>query len=406
MKVLIALTYYRPHTSGLTIYAERLARGLAARGHHVTVLTSQFDPQLPRIERLDHVRVVRAPVLLRVSKGVIMPTFGCLANRFTLWADVVSLHLPQFDAAGIALRGRLFRKPTALTFHCDLQLPVGIFNRVVNAVIDAANLAAGALADVIVSYTQDYAGHSSYLSHFRHKVRIVPPPVEMDTPDPVDVAAFRARWGTAGPLRGTIGMAARLATEKGVEILLDALPHVLEHYPNARVLYAGQYQDVLGEQDYARRLQPLFERFHDHWTFLGMLSPREMAIFFSACDMVVVPSLNSTESFGLVQVEAMLCGTPSIASDLPGVRVPPQSTGMGEVVPIGDSAALAQAIIRILDHRERYVRPRGEIEAMYSTLRTAELYEQLFEELVAAKQHRTITRQALSLSEHIKAEKT
>jgi len=405
MKVLIALTYYRPHTSGLTIYAERLARGLAARGHQVTVLTSQFDPRLARIERLDRVRVVRAPVLLRVSKGVIMPTFGCLANRFTLWADVLSLHLPQFDAAGLALRGRLFRKPTALTFHCDLQLPAGLFNRVVNTVIDAANLAAGTLADVIVSYTQDYARHSAYLSHFQNKVRIIPPPVEMDTPDPEDMAAFRARWGMQGPPRGVIGMAARLATEKGVEVLLNALPRVLERYPNARVLYAGQHQNVLGEEDYARRLEPLFERFRDHWTFLGVLNPREMAVFFSACDMVVVPSLNSTESFGLVQVEAMLCGTPSIASNLPGVRVPPQSTGMGEVVPIGDSAELAQAIIRVLDQRERYVRPRGDVEAMYSTPHTAELYELLFEELIAAKQHRTVAHQVLTLPELIKADK-
>ena len=404
MNILVALTYYRPHTSGLTIYAERLARGLAARGHHVTVLTSQFDPQLPRIERLDRVRVVRAPVMLRVSKGVIMPAFGCLANRFALWADVLSLHLPQFDAAGIALRGRLFHKPTALTFHCDLRLPAGIFNRVVNTVIDTANLAAGTLADVIVSYTQDYASHSSYLSHFQHKVRIIPPPVEMDMPNPADLAAFRMRWGTEG--HRVIGMAARLATEKGVEVLLNALPGVLERYPNARVLYAGQHQNVLGEEEYARHLSPLLERFRDHWTFLGVLNPREMAVFFSACDMVVVSSLNSTESFGLVQVEAMLCGTPSIASDLPGVRVPPQATGMGEVVPVGDSRALAEAILRILDNRERFVRPRGEIEAMYSTSRTAELYEQLFQELVAEKQHRTLTRQVLALSEHIKAEKT
>jgi glycosyltransferase involved in cell wall biosynthesis len=99
----------------------------------------------------------------------------------------------------------------------------------------------------------------------------------------------------------------------------------------------------------------------------------------------VLPSLNSTESFGLVQVEAMLCGTPSIASDLPGVRVPPQSTGMGEVVPVGDSVALAKAILRVLDNRERYVRPRAEIQAMYSTPRTAELYEELFEELMAER---------------------
>jgi glycosyltransferase involved in cell wall biosynthesis len=386
MKVLIALTYYRPWTSGLTIYAERLARGLAARGHHVTVLTSQFDRQLSRIERLNRVCVVRAPVMLRVSKGVIMPTFGCLANRFALWADVLSLHLPQFDAAGIALRGRLLGKPTILTFHCDLQLPVGAFNRVVNTVIDGANLAAGALADAIVSYTRDYADHSAYLSHFQNKVRIIPPPVEMDAPNLADIAAFRERWGIDG--QRVIGMAARLATEKGVEILLNALPRVLERYPNARVLYAGQYQNVLGEEEYARRLQPLFERFRDHWTFLGVLNPQEMAVFFSTCDAVVVPSLNSTESFGLVQVEAMLCGTPSIASDLPGVRVPPQSTGMGEVVPIGDSRALAEAILRILDNHKRYVRPRSEIEAIYSTQRTAELYEKLFEELIAEKAKR------------------
>jgi glycosyltransferase involved in cell wall biosynthesis len=389
----------------LTIYVERLARGLAARGHHVTVLTSQYDRSLSRIERLDHVRVVRAPVLFRVSKGVIMPTFGFLATRFTRWADVLSLHLPQFDAAGIALRGRLLHKPTTLTFHCDLQLPAGMFNHVVNTVVDIANLAAGTLADAIVSYTQDYAMHSAYLSHFPNKVRIIPPPVEMDVPHPADVDTFRQRWGTDGPLRGVIGMAARLATEKGVEVLLNALPRVLERYPNVRVLYAGQYQNVLGEEEYARRLQPLFERYRDHWTFLGILDPQQMAVFFSACDMIVVPSLNSTESFGLVQVEAMLCGTPSVASNLPGVRVPSQSTGMGEVVPIGDSLALAEAIIRILDNHERYIRPRADIEAMYSTPRTAELYEQLFEELIAAKQHRFVPRKVLTLNELIEAER-
>jgi len=118
-----------------------------------------------------------------------------------------------------------------------------------------------------------------------------------------------------------------------------------------------------------------------------------------------VPSLNSTESFGLVQVEAMLCGTPSIASNLPGVRVPPQSTGMGEVVPIGDSPALAKAIIRILDSRERYIRPRADIEAMYSTPRTAEFYEQLFEELIAVKQRRAAPRKVLTLTELIEADR-
>lgn len=391
MNVLIALTYYRPWTSGLTIYAERLARGLAARGHQVTVLTSQYDGALPRIERLDRVRVVRAPVLFRVSKGVIMPTFGVLATRFTRWADVLSIHLPQFDAAGIALRGRLFHKPTVLTYHCDLQLPSGFFNRFVNTVVHAANLAAGTFSDVMVAYTQDYATHSAFLSRFLHKVRVIPPPVEMPQPAPEIIAAFREAQSLNG--HHVIGFAARLATEKGVEVLLEALPRILQTFPDARVLFAGPTH-IIGEEAYARKLATMFEKFRDHWTFLGTLSPEEMAAFFSVCDCTVLPSLNSTESFGLVQVEAMLCGTPSVASNLPGVRVPVQTTGMGQVVGVRDSAALAKAVIGVMSDRTRYVRPRAEIEATYSTPRTAELYEKLFEELIAEKAKRG-TRTAL-----------
>jgi len=103
MKALIELTYYRPHTSGLTIYAERLAKALVKKGHIVTVLTSQYDTELPRNEILDGVQIIRAPVLMRVSKGVIMPTFGWLANKLIREHDVIHMHLPQMDAAGLAL---------------------------------------------------------------------------------------------------------------------------------------------------------------------------------------------------------------------------------------------------------------------------------------------------------------
>ncbi|MFO7663968.1 MAG: glycosyltransferase, partial [Chloroflexota bacterium] len=96
MRVLIVLTYYRPHTSGLTIYAERLAKGLVRQGHEVTILTSRYSRHLPREETVDGVHIVRAPVLFRISKGVIMPTFGFLAWKLVKQADVISLHLPQF----------------------------------------------------------------------------------------------------------------------------------------------------------------------------------------------------------------------------------------------------------------------------------------------------------------------
>lgn len=384
MRVLIVLTYYRPHTSGLTIYAERLARGLARRGHQVTVMTSRYDRSLPLQEERDGVRVVRVPVAFRVSKGVIMPTFGLIATRLVGSHDVVSLHLPQFDAAGVAARARLMGRPCTLTYHCDLKLPVGPFNGFVNRVVDVMNHLAGLLADRVVAYTDDFAVHSPFLSRFAHKTVVIPPPVELPPATPEEVAGFARRVGLDG--RGpVIGMAARLAAEKGVEVLLEALPRVLEVYPTARVLFAGQYQNVLGEEAYARRLAPLLERYRDRWAFLGVLSPREMAAFYPNLDVIVVPSLNSTESFGLVQVEAMLCGTPSIASDLPGVRQPVLQTGMGEVVPVGDARALAEAILRVVGQRERYIRSREEIARRWSTEQTAAGYEALFEQLLARK---------------------
>ncbi len=381
MRILCALTYYRPYTSGLTIYVERLARGLVRRGHTVTVLTSQYDPSLPKIEFLDGVRIVRAPVVARVSKGVIMPTFGWLATRLSLEHDAMSLHLPQFDAPGLALRGKVLKQPVVLTYHSDLKLPPGLLNRVANQVVAIANQAAAALATRIVAYTQDFADHSPYLRQWRRKVTIIPPPVEVAQVSDDEIAAFRRRWNLQGPV---IGMAARLAAEKGVEVLLAALPRILAIYPTARVLFAGQHENVLGEEAYARRLAPLFEQFRDHWTFLGTLNPREMAAFFPNLDVLVVPSLNSTETFGLVQVEAMLCGTPTVASNLPGVRQPPLMTGMGKVVSIGDANALAEAILEIIAHRSQYVRPRETVAALFSTERTVEMYEQLFRSLGVA----------------------
>lgn len=382
MRILIVLTYYRPHTSGLTIYAERLARGLAARGHQVTVLTSRFDRTCPLDTHEDGVRVVRVPVLFRISKGVIMPTLGYLATKLVLENDVICLHLPQFDAAGIALRGRLFRKPTTLTYHCDLKLPSGPFNWTVNQVVHVMNRLAGVWSHRVITYTEDFARHSPFVARFGHKVEIIPPPVAVAELEPDEVTAFADTHGLAAN-HPVIGMAARLASEKGVEVLLRALPQVLEVYPDARVLFAGQHEDVLGEEAYARKLAPLFEEHRDRWSFVGVLDACQMRAFFSNLDVLVVPSLNSTESFGLVQVEAMLCGTPSIASDLPGVRQPVLQTGMGEIVQVGDSQALAEAIIRVIGHRSAYVRPRAEIETRWSVDATAAGYEALFEQLLS-----------------------
>src|SRR5512146_491776 len=382
MKILTVLTYYRPHTSGLTIYAERLARAFARRGHQVTVMTTQYDPSLLLEESLDGVRVGRVPVAARISKGVIAPTFSLVATKLVAQHDVVQMHLPQFDAPGVALRGRLFRKPAVLTYHCDLLLPPGFFNRFVNAVVDFQNNMAGMLSNHIVTYTQDYADNSPYLSRYASKLTPILPPVELPAPLPGAIEAF-AEDHHARERRPVIGMAARFAAEKGVEVLLGALPAILKKYPKAQILFAGAYQNVMGEQAYSDRLMPRIREYEvgGHWTFLGNLDPVEMAAFYPNVDVLTVPSLNSTEAFGLVQIEAMMNGVPSVPSALPGVRQPVLMHGMGRVAKIGDPADLAEQILQVLDEPQKY---QGDIQAIkksYNPDSIAAEYENLFARL-------------------------
>jgi glycosyltransferase involved in cell wall biosynthesis len=383
MKILTVLTYYRPHTSGLTIYAERLARAFVKRGHQVTVMTTHYDPSLPLEEVMDGVKVIRVPVAARVSKGVLAPTFGIVATKLVAQHDVVQLHLPQFDAPGVALRARLFGKPAVLTYHCDLLLTPTWFNRFVNTVVNFQNNMAGRLANHIVTYTQDYADNSPYLSRYASKLTPILPPVELPFPTPQAVSAF-AREHHIDERRPVIGMAARLAAEKGVEVLLDALPVILKKYPNAQVLFAGTYQNVMGEQAYSDRLMPRIREYEiqGHWTFLGNLDPIQMAAFYPNLDVLTVPSLNSTEAFGLVQIEAMMNGVPSVPSALPGVRRPVQMHGMGLVSQIGNSVSLAESILGVLDDPQKY---GGDIEAIkksYDPDSIAQEYENLFARLM------------------------
>jgi glycosyltransferase involved in cell wall biosynthesis len=382
MKVLFALTYYRPHVSGLTIYVERLAGALAARGHQVTVLTSHYDKRLPYEETMEGVRVVRVPVAFRFNKGVIMPSLPVDAGREIRGHDVVSIHLPQVEAALMSLLARLARRKPILTYHCDLQMPPVWYGRLVDRLTYWNNLLAGRMADTIVAYTTDFACHSPLLRQFwgtgprGDKVRVILPPVVIPDPTDAGVAALRQQAGLDG--QHVIGFAARFAHEKGAGYLINAIPHILAEVPNIHILFAGPYKDVIGETIW-RDLQPLIRQYAPYLTFLGTLGPAQMADFFKLCDVLTVASINNTESFGLVQVEAFMCGTPVVATDLPGVRQPVRMTGMGEIVPVADARALASGIVKVLKDRQQYVRPRSEIMRMFDLTETVDEYEALFE---------------------------
>jgi glycosyltransferase involved in cell wall biosynthesis len=184
-----------------------------------------------------------------------------------------------------------------------------------------------------------------------------------------------------------IGISARLATEKGVEILLKALPLILREFPKALVLHAGPYQDIIGEEAYAARLAPLFKKYKAHYKLLGTLHGQELTAFYKSLDVLCICSLNSTESFGLVQIEAMRNGVPVAACNLPGVRQPVKMTGMGEITAVGDHEALAQAIISILQDKKKYARDEQLIAKSFDPAETAAAYVALFNDLKSGKHH-------------------
>ena len=103
-----------------------------------------------------------------------------------------------------------------------------------------------------------------------------------------------------------------------------------------------------------------------------------MADFFAACDVLALTS--ASECFALVQVEAMLCGTPVMMTDIPGGRVPVTVTGMGKLAEAGDHVSMGEAIVDILNAPDEYIRPREEIESCFSFEETVNTYERFYKE--------------------------
>ncbi len=171
MHILIVLTYYEPYKSGLTVYAVRQAEALAARGYQVTVLTSQFDRDLPLEEWKEGVHIIREPVAFRLSKGVVMPKFSGTARRLLRETDLVNLHVPQADAALVAWHAERLHKPIVLTYHCTVEMPKGLISRLAGWAVGWSSRISANLADVVVHNTRDFAEHSPFLIRYMDKLK-------------------------------------------------------------------------------------------------------------------------------------------------------------------------------------------------------------------------------------------
>ena len=376
MKIILGITYYQPNISGVTIYARRLAEELLKRGHRVVVITSRYDQNLPAKEVVNGVEIIRVPVGLKIGKGVLMPLLPFYLLAEIKDCQVINCHLPQFESFVFALLGKIFRKKVILTHHTDLSGWSGSLNRLSEMAVWSGQLLAGLLADKIVPYTQDYAEHSWYLKLFKEKLAFILPPIMNGRVE----ESLKKKWLVqAGHPKLVIGFAGRIAKQKGLPYLLRSIPYLRQELPSFKIVFAGPYQGVIGESYYTE-IFSLIRRYQKSLCFLGSLSEEKMASFYSLCDVLVLPSDDRLESFGLVQVEAMMTGCPVVATNLPGVRVPIQLTGMGELVAASDSRALAEGIIRVIKNKKKYFCPIAKLKRIFSLNQTIRQYEQLFEE--------------------------
>jgi glycosyltransferase involved in cell wall biosynthesis len=371
----MALDYYRPNVSGLSLYVERLAEGLTRRGHRVTVLTHRHRPELPREEQRDGIRIVRAPVVARFGKALLSPALVTAAARELENADVLHLHAPLVPAVPLAFVSVYRQVPIVVTYHCDLRPPPGIVQRFIETVARASQNFALDRAAAVVTYTEDYAKHTEALAERPERVTWVLPPVPDPVPAALSAEAVRTRYGIKGsPVILFLG---RFAEEKGLPHLIDAFAAVRKRFPRAALVLAGEKDAVPGET-VGERLAPLLADPESGIVATGLVPPEKTAELFAVSDVLVLPSINSTESFGLCQVEAMLCGVPSVASNLPGVRQPVRLTGMGEIARIGDARDLARQLVRVLESPETYRRERRAIRQTFDLEATVSEYERIY----------------------------
>ncbi len=377
MKIVMALDYFRPNVSGLSVYAERLARGLAARGHAVTVVTHRHARPLPAEEQDGGVKIVRAPVLLRAGKALLSPALPRSVARELAGADVLHLHSPLVAAIPLARLARRRRVPLVVTYHCDLRLPPGALGRLLEGAARFSQNYALARAAAIVHSTRDYAESiPAIAARLDRFVEIAPPPPERrEGQAGASAAVLRDRWKIAGS--PVILFAGRFAAEKGLFELLRAFETVRRRFPAARLLLAGEKDRVPGET-VGRRLAALANDRASGVVMPGLVGSDDMDGLFDLADVLALPSTNSTESFGMVQMEAMLRGVPAVASDLPGVRQPVLRTGMGELAVPGDPESLAAAILRVLESPAAYRKNAPTAQAWFSLERTVSEYETVY----------------------------
>ncbi len=376
MKILIVSHYYHPYVSGMTVYAKNLAEGLTKKGHKVSVITTRYEKYLKSNEIVNKVNVIRVPIAFKFNRGAFSPSFVSQFAKIVNDFDVVNIHAPIFEAGSLADIAKNKGKKVVVTYHCDLDMK-GVASKIIERLYYSSVKKALEYADSIVVNTMDYMKNSKVKEFSNKAVGIIPP---------IEANKFRYERGfkkkySIPEKSEIIGFLGRITREKGVEYLALAMPEILEKR-NAILVVAGEGEKVAGgkKESLKFHVMKISKKLgiEDRIIFTGFLDEKDKNKFYSACSAFVVPSTGSLESFNYTQVEAMLCGTPVIVTNLPGVRVMVTKIKGGLIVPIKNSKAIADAAIKILSNRKKYVVERKKLLKIFGIERSVNPYEKLF----------------------------
>ncbi len=392
-------------TGGMNVYVRDLASELARRGHYVDVYTRSQDPTIPRINSTDlghGARVIHIPAgpeqpydrrlvydhLPEFTEGVLAQ-----AESDGIRYDLLHSHYWLSGAVALELRER-WGIPIIQMFHTLGEMKNAVARRaeereperrilVERTIVHSADILVAATSvekeQLIRLYDADPA-----------RIRVIPPGIDTQRFRPIPSAYARKRIGLCEDCC-IILFVGRIEPLKGIDNLLLAIAEIVKRLPQLRcrlrVPIIGGDPDRIREDDEMIRLQNLREELgiSDVVVFLGAKDQDLLPYYYSAAEMVVMPS--DYESFGLVALEAMACGTPVIASDVGGLAFLVKHGRTGYRVPARDPQALAHKIIRLLTN-EALRRSIGQRAACwaesYAWPRIVERIEKVYGELLSA----------------------